>query len=232
MARLKDIGGTPVWKWNKKAASVNVANLNTNIIQYLDTLPQGIQDRILATSGNDSGHAKTSRHYSNRAIDLRFDQDVWNHIEKDPNRLKYGLTLIDPNHGSGKHIHLSHGDGSENTKDIWMNPYSQEAKDLLGMQTSKPNNPAIIGTTNTQIFMNDNSQRDAFINDLQNQIRKDSELNVLQQQAIAADQERQQILAQRFQERNNIFLFNHQWVFIESNTKNSEDCSLSGRMLS
>lgn len=207
MARLKDLDGTPVWKWNKKAASVNVANLNSNIIQYLDTLPQSVQERILATSGNDSGHAKTSRHYNNNALDLRYDDTIWQYVAKDPNRLKFGLTLIDPDHGSAKHIHLSHGDGSENKKDVWVNPYSNEAKDILGMQsntTPTTPNPELVGTSNTQIFMNDTSKRDEFLQGLQAQIRKDSELDMMQKQAIAADQERQQLLAQRFQERNNI----------------------------
>lgn len=207
MARLKDKDGTPVWKWNKKASSVNVANLNSNIIQYLDTLPQGIQDRILATSGNDSGHAKTSRHYSNSAIDLRFDQDVWNHIEKDPNRLKFGLTLIDPNHGSGKHIHLSHGDGTENKKDVWLNPFSPEAKDMIGMQNNSNTanyNPTLVGTSNTQIIMNDNSKMDEFIKGLQDQIRFDTQLDQQQKQLIAQEQARQQALFERTKERNNI----------------------------
>jgi hypothetical protein len=206
MPRLKDKDGTPAWKWNKKASSVNVANLNPNIIQYFDTLPQEIQSRILATSGNDSGHAKTSRHYADNAIDLRYDDVIWQYVAKDPNRLKYGLTLLDPDHGSAKHIHLSHGDGSENKKDVWMNPYSPEARDIIGMQPTevKNPNPTLVGTTNTQIIMNDTSKRDEFLKGLQDQIRFDSQVDAQQKQLIAQEQERQQIAAQRFQERNAI----------------------------
>ena len=114
-----------------------MANLNPNLIKYIDTLPPAIQEKVLATSGNDSGHSKTSRHYHDSAIDLRYDEEVWKHIEKDPNRLKYGLTLLNPDHGSAKHIHLSHGDGSENKKDVWMDPYSDAAKELYsGLENS------------------------------------------------------------------------------------------------
>lgn len=233
MARLKDIEGTPAWKWNKKASSVDVANLNTNIIQYLDTLPQSVQERILATSGNDSGHSKTSRHYNNNALDLRYDDTIWQYVAKDPNRLKFGLTLIDPDHGSAKHIHLSHGDGSENKKDVWMNPYSQEAKDMIGIQSVPSVNPPINSSSNTQIFMEDTSKRDEFLKGLQEQIRQDSETDRLQKQAIAADQERQQVLAQRFQDRNNILdaISNNNLEFEGRNYKPNQSFAKGGRVV-
>lgn len=234
MPRLKDMNGTPAWKWSKKASSVNVANLNPNIIQYIDTLPQELQSRILATSGNDSGHSKTSRHYADNAIDLRFDDAIWSYMEKDPNRLKYGLTLIDPNHGSAKHIHLSHGDGSENKKDVWMNPYSQEAKDLVGAQPTqvKNPNPALVGTTNTQIIMEDTSKRDEFLRGLQEQIRIDSEVDVQQKQLIAQEQARQQALFQKYQERNAILdaIGNNNLEFEGRNYKPNQNFAKGGEI--
>lgn len=207
MARLKDKDGTPAWRWNKKASSVNVANLNSNIIQYLDTLPQSVQDRILATSGNDSGHSKTSRHYSNSAIDLRFDEEVWKHIEKDPNRLKYGLTLLDPDHGSAKHIHLSYGDGKENHSDVWMNPYSEEAKKLAGGISNPSVNTLVEPSTNPSLqpIQGDNTQNLEMLKALQEQMAMDYEADALQKQLIAQEEYRQQQLVEKVNERNRIF---------------------------
>lgn len=204
MARLKDIDGTPAWRWNKKASSVNVANLNSNIIQYLDKLPQSVQDRILATSGNDSVHLKTSRHYSNSAIDLRYDDEVWKHIEKDPNRLKYGLTLLDPDHGSAKHIHLSYGDGKENHNDVWMNPYSDEAKKLYGTGITPSTTPITSSNSIPAPIQGDETQRLEYLKLIKEQMDIDYQSDLQQKQLIAREEHRQQQLVERVNERNRI----------------------------
>ena len=61
----------------------------------------------------------------------------------DPNRVKYQISLYNPNHGTGKHLHLSHigEDGvksgaKEHLKDVFMNVYSPEAQEYL----KDPNN--------------------------------------------------------------------------------------------
>lgn len=120
--------GKSSWNWGKKNSNVNVEGLNSGIISYISTLPKNLQDKILATAGSDGKHSKNSRHYSGNAIDLRFDQEVWNHIEKDPNRQKYGITLLDPNHGTAKHIHMSTGTGSENRSDVFFKDIPEQTK--------------------------------------------------------------------------------------------------------
>lgn len=128
-SRYKDNNSPkPSWSWKLKNNNVNISNLNSNIIGYLNTLEPEYQDLILATAGSDGKHSKNSRHWSGNAIDLRihnqdnpFDDKLWKRIEKDPNRIKFGLTLIDPNHGTAPHIHLSYGEGSENNLDVWKN---------------------------------------------------------------------------------------------------------------
>lgn len=233
MARLKDKDGTPAWKWGKKASSVNVANLNSNIIEYFGTLPQELQSKILATSGNDSGHAKTSRHYSDKAIDLRFDDAIWQYMAKDPNRLKYGLTLIDPNHGSGKHIHLSHGDGTENQKDVWVNPYSDKAKEIIGAQNNPSPVPSVNPSMGPQIIMQEDTKRTEFLQGLQEQIRYDSELDAQQKQLLAAEQARQQALIERTNERNNILdaIGNNNLEFEGRNFKPNQQFAEGGRVV-
>ncbi len=45
--------------------------------------------------------------------------------------------MIDPMHGTGPHIDLSTGKGSQSSKDVWMNPHSEEAAKIIagiGMQ--------------------------------------------------------------------------------------------------
>lgn len=120
------------FSWNFKVAdsykkTFNVKNLNQNILGYLNTLEPKYQNMIVGTSGNDRSHSKGSRHYSNNAVDLGWNADLWNRVVTDPKRLEYGIILIDPNHGSGKHIHMSWGKGKENGIDVWMearrNPY-------------------------------------------------------------------------------------------------------------
>lgn len=209
MGRLEDTNGTPVWKWKTQTNKVKLSGLNQNIINYLNELPTEVQDKILATSGNDSGHVKASRHYHNNAVDLSFDQGVWDRIVKDPNRLKYGLTLLDPNHGSGKHIHLSYGAGTENKSDIWMDPHSTKAKDLIaGLPTQEVQPPTTdlptlpTSTTTTEIIQNGNDRMMAMMKNLMGKIQEDT--NNLEYQSILASAEQERIGKERarIEERN------------------------------
>ena len=91
---------------HRKTNNVNIDNLNPNISKYLNNLPKALQDKLVATSGNDDKHATNSRHYHNNALDLRYDQDVYNHIKNDPVAKQLGITTLDPNHGTAPHIHI------------------------------------------------------------------------------------------------------------------------------
>lgn len=114
-----------------KHKTTDLSKVDNNLIAYLQTLPKNLQDQIVVTAGTDGKHSETSRHYKGNALDLRFNQDVWNYIEKDPNRHRMGITLINPDHGSAKHIHISTGEGSESNMDV----------DLVGRQTYLSGNP-------------------------------------------------------------------------------------------
>lgn len=100
--------------WLKKHKTTPLDKLDPKIKNYLGSLPQELQNEIVITATSDGSHSKNSLHYNDRAIDLRFTDKLWNYISKDPNRHLAGLTLIDPNHGSAKHIHLSQAQGTQN----------------------------------------------------------------------------------------------------------------------
>jgi hypothetical protein len=118
------------YKLNSK--DTRIENLNESLLSYLDTLPSNIRNQIVITSGNDSDHTSNSRHDSNNAVDMRYTDAAYNYMEKDPTRIKKQITLLNPNHGTGKHIHLSHGKGTENKNDVWMDPHSDGAKKISG----------------------------------------------------------------------------------------------------
>ena len=113
----------PVWRVNNK--QYDFSKINTSITSYLDGLPQDIQSQIVVTSTTGDSHAKNSRHYSGNALDIRISNKkdieadpVWKSIAYDQSRLSKGLTVINPEHGTAPHIHLSAGRGSENKMDI------------------------------------------------------------------------------------------------------------------
>lgn len=95
-----------VWL-KKKDASVNIEDMSTRLLTYLETIPSSIREKIVVTSGNDSDvHVKGSKHYSGSAIDLRYDDKLYNYIIKDPKFKNSGLNVLDPNHGTAKHLHI------------------------------------------------------------------------------------------------------------------------------
>ena len=140
------------WKWGLKDNSVNVKKLNNNITSYLNTLEPEYQKFILATVGSNGEHTENSRHYNNNAVDLRMNQSLYDRIEKDPLRLKYGLTLVNPNHGTAPHIHLSFGNGTENKNDVWIDPYSDNAKSLYGGVIQNKNSSDINQSVNSETY--------------------------------------------------------------------------------
>ena len=137
--RLKDHKEpSPSWRWRTKHAGVDMSGVNPALISYLNTLEPEYQEMILATAGKDGEHSARSRHYSGNAIDLAIEDKehpmadrLFDRLRKDPERLRRGLTLLDPSHGTAPHIHLSYGDGTENHKDVWMDPHGEEARALL-----------------------------------------------------------------------------------------------------
>jgi hypothetical protein len=94
--------------WLKtKNKSVNLTNLDQTIGSYLNSLPNDYKQSLVATSGNDGDvHVPNSKHYKGEAVDLRYNQDIYNYISKDPNLQALGLKVLPPNHGTAPHIHI------------------------------------------------------------------------------------------------------------------------------
>lgn len=141
-----DAEPTTVFKIKTKNSSVNLKDIHSNLVGYISTLPEELQNEVLVTSGNDSdAHSKNSWHYHNRAMDLRFSKKLYDYMVDDPNRIKYQISLYNPNHGTGKHIHISHigeegvkNGAREHLSDVFMNVYSPEAQAYLAdMQNEK-----------------------------------------------------------------------------------------------
>lgn len=90
-----------------KDQSVNTSKIDTRLSTYFDTLPDTLKNDILITSGNDySGHVPGSKHYQGKALDLRYNPDLYNYISNDSTAKKYGITTLPPDHGNAPHIHL------------------------------------------------------------------------------------------------------------------------------
>jgi hypothetical protein len=102
-----------------KGDYVKIDNLDSSLLAYIGTLEPDFQEMITVTSGNDGGHSDNSRHYKDKAVDIRFDPRLYKRVAQDPVRKQMGVTLVDPNHGDAKHIHFSVGEGSENNQDVW-----------------------------------------------------------------------------------------------------------------
>lgn len=104
---LKDNPASSATWLKKKDNSVNLEGMSGRILSYLETIPESLRDKLLATSGNDSDvHVKGSKHYKGSAIDLRFDKDVYEYLKNDPNFKNSGLNVLDPNHGTAPHLHI------------------------------------------------------------------------------------------------------------------------------
>ncbi len=112
-------------KWLTKSKTTSLSKLDPKITDYLGTLPPHLQSKFLITATSDGRHSTHSLHYSNKAVDMRYDDELWNYISKDPKRHEYGLTLINPDHGSAKHIHLSNAKG---TKKEWWGEVDAEGR--------------------------------------------------------------------------------------------------------
>lgn len=91
---------------NRKSKNVNLGGLNSNLSKYLVDLPDDIKNNLTATSGNDQEHATNSKHYNNNALDLRYNDKAYKYILNDPKAKEYGINMLNPNHGTAKHIHL------------------------------------------------------------------------------------------------------------------------------
>lgn len=107
MVMRDDEADTDVSWLPKKSKEVNIAGLDPKLRSYLNTLPDELKDELLVTSANDQKHEKNSRHYRNKAVDLRYIPKVHDFIAKDPIAKKYGINVLDPNHGTAPHTHIS-----------------------------------------------------------------------------------------------------------------------------
>lgn len=201
---LKSVGGASeqqdlAWKWAKKTNGVNIDSLDKNILAYLNTLEPEYQSMLLATAGSDGSHARSSRHYQKKAVDLRFNANLWDRVAKDPNRIKYGITLLDPNHGTAPHIHFSVGEGSENKKDVWLDPHSESAYEMVSkMKTSDPQQYAY-GATEQNNYADKQTLSQAPLDD--SYIRKElEELN----KRFGKNEEEEMLKAQNLAVRNEL----------------------------
>ena len=97
------------WAYGVKSDKVDVSYLNSQLINYLNTLPDHLKAKITATSGRElteKSHVPGSKHYQGDAVDLRYYDDLYNYMKNDPLLEEYGLGLLNPNHGTAKHIDL------------------------------------------------------------------------------------------------------------------------------
>lgn len=90
-----------------KDKSVNIKGTSSKLTEYLNGLPPNVKASLLATSGNDSDtHVENSRHYRGEAVDFRYNDNVYNYMLNDPHLAESGLKILNPNHGTSKHIHI------------------------------------------------------------------------------------------------------------------------------
>ena len=195
---------TPSWKWGVKSNNVNLDGVDNNLLTYLDTLEPEYQQSILATAGSDGKHSSTSRHYSKKAIDLRFDQKLYDRISKDPNRLKYGITLLDPDHGTAPHLHLSVGQGTENKKDVWLDPYSKDSLELIKNINTNNTQNSNQGFDQSQqpLFQQTETPQFDYLGDETNILESSIEKNNQQEAENARNVEIRNKLTKRQQERD------------------------------
>lgn len=108
--------------WQKKDPDIDTSKLNPTLTRFISGLPKELQNEVLVTDTYHSHeHKKKSRHYDNNAIDLRFSDNIykWSLTPEGQSwRKQNNITLLDPNHGTGKHLHFSYGTGSENLNDV------------------------------------------------------------------------------------------------------------------
>lgn len=144
----------PTKRYKLQHKGVNIDGVHPNIIRYINNTPDKFD--ILITSGNDGEHIDGSRHYKGDALDIAlrnpmsksrianlkqtgvtdeqlkavgYDEFAW-YITQDDSRYPLGLTIIDVNHGSAPHIDLSWGNGTQNKKDLRLDPHSKEGREL------------------------------------------------------------------------------------------------------
>jgi len=103
--------------WRIRNMGFDYKKLDQDVISYLDSLPTELQRKVRVTSVAGDKHATNSRHYKHQAIDLGYDEDLFNYIGQDVNRKN--VILINPNHGTGKHLHISkRTGGTEDFQDV------------------------------------------------------------------------------------------------------------------
>lgn len=108
--------------WQKKDPNIDTSKLNPALTAFISGLPKNLQSEVLVTDTYHSGaHSKNSRHYGNDAVDLRYSDNIykWSLTPEGSNwRKQNNITLLQPDHGTAKHLHFSFGQGSENKDDV------------------------------------------------------------------------------------------------------------------
>lgn len=115
----------PLWRENNR--HVPFSEINENLLSYMDSLPLELQKNIYITSSKGDEHSTNSRHYKGAAFDIRINNKE--NIEQDPLLIYLGsdsnmrkeknIVVLNPEHGTAPHIHLSYGQGTENKLDYF-----------------------------------------------------------------------------------------------------------------
>ena len=120
--KFKEGGEPGGFIWQKKDPNIDTSKLNPALTKFITGLPKNLQSEVLVTETYHSDvHKKNSRHYNNNAVDLKFSQNLYDWSltpEGSSWRKQNNITLLDPNHGTAKHLHFSFGTGSENLEDV------------------------------------------------------------------------------------------------------------------
>ena len=105
---------------------VPFSKLDKGLTSYLDALPNELQKNIVITSSVNGSHAKNSRHFDGRAVDIRIkDKDnpladpLFNYLGSDQTRREKNIVVLDPRHGTAPHIHFELWNRSENRLDYF-----------------------------------------------------------------------------------------------------------------
>lgn len=85
------------------------SSTDPGLAKYIYDLPKNIQDLITltsATGGPNDKRVNPKAHTSGKALDLRFNQELYDYLVNDPKLKELGIKIPNPNHGTGKHIHI------------------------------------------------------------------------------------------------------------------------------
>lgn len=184
-----------VMPWRVNNPNIPYSSLDNNLLSYMDSLPIELQKNIKVTSSTGDSHSKNSRHYKGRALDIRIDNKdnpyedpLFKYLGSDNSRRDKNIVVLDVEHGTAPHIHLSYGEGTENNLD-----YFYGASSNITPSFTPSNTPSLIPSLPEEV---DNS---AFIEEIRNlvsmagqyqeQEKQDKDLTEAKEYLLAKQQE-------------------------------------------